>query len=367
VDHGARENDGEAQQVMATDGTAQDLFKQLMRDLVTPQMRAMGFGGGYTRTFWLRNGDYESNLYTQKNRYSTRAEVDFWIHLHAVHEPTGQVYWTKQLHSLVPGVNDWTVEVGSPLEPVAEAVLDAIRRYGLPAMQAAMDSPGYPPDPDHEWPRTFPRPGDIIGDGPPDLGEIAWVIRPLNQEADQWLPMLASESTDQRIEALSELLRLKDDDPRASAALSDRRDRDPSRRVRKYVADLFALPLREEEDDRLPAIDQIAWAMQPCGQPAGKWLARLADHSDAARRDALRMITEKAPDDARTLPVLLDRLEHDPSPFTRRYMTELLTPRAHTQTVRQALQAAANEDENSDVRWAARYALRRTQPERHLP
>ena len=127
------------------------------------------------------------------------------------------------------------------------------------------------------------------------------------------------------------------------------------------------MPLREEEDDRAPEIGQIAWAMQPNGQPADKWLARLADHSDAARRGALRMITEKAPDDPRTLPVLLDRLEHDPSPWMRQYMTELLTPRAQSHTVRQALQAAASEDENSDVRWAARYSLRRTQPDTQSP
>jgi hypothetical protein len=358
----------EVHQIMATDGTAQDLFKQLMRDLVTPEMQAMGFSGGYTRTFWIRHGDYSSHLYTQRNRYSTKTETDFWIHLDARHEPTGCCYWEKELQWLVPQLHHWEIEVGRPIEPVAASLLEAIRRYGLPAMQAAMDSPGYPPDPDHEWPRTFPRPGDNIdGDGPPDLGEIAWVIRPLNQEADQWLPMLASESTDQRIKALSELLRLKDDDPRASAALSDRRDRDPSRRVRKYVADQFAMPLREEEDDRAPEIGQIAWAMQPNGQPADKWLARLADHSDAARRGALRMITEKAPDDPRTLPVLLDRLEHDPSPWMRQYMTELLTPRAQSHTVRQALQAAASEDENSDVRWAARYSLRRTQPHSQSP
>ena len=40
----------------------------------------------------------------------------------------------------------WTIEAGRPPEPVAESVLDGIRHYGMPAMQAAMDSPGIPAD-----------------------------------------------------------------------------------------------------------------------------------------------------------------------------------------------------------------------------
>jgi len=346
---------------MATEATAQDLFKQLMRDLVTPQMRAMGFSGGYTRSFWIRHGDYSSHLYTQRNRYSTKTETDFWIHLDAFHEPTGRCYWSKELHWLVPGMHHWDIEAGKPIEPVADSLLDAIRRYGLPAMQAAMDSPGYPPDPGREWPRSFPRPGDDVGDGPPDLGEIAWTQRPLNQEADQWLPLLASESTADRMEALRNLLPLEKADPRASAALSDRQDRDPSRRVRRYAADLRAVPFYEEEDeDRPAAIDQIAWALRRAGKPADEWFAGLASLNDTARIGALERITEKAAGDPRTLLVLLDRLENDPSPMVRLHTTELLTPRAHTQAVRQALQTTVTDDEDSDVRWAARYALRRS-------
>lgn len=274
------------------------------------------------------------------------------MHLNASHAPTGRVYWEKELHWLDPGVTagGWTVEVGRPLEEAADSLLKSIRSYGLPAMQAAMDSPGYPPDPQAEWPRAFPPPGGQVADGPPDLGEIAWILRPLGQEADQWLPMLASASADDRIEALHKVSSLEDTDPRCRTALLERQVNDPSRRVRRYLADLLKLPLNEDESDRPPGLDRIAWVLRPTGQPADEWFARLSRERDASRMGALRNITRDAADDTRTLPVLLDRLEHDPSPHLRSKVTELLTPYAQSATVQQALYDAGAPIAASDRR-----------------
>ena len=59
------------------------------------------------------------------------------------------------------------------------------------------------------------------------------------------------------------------------------------------------------------------------------------------------------------MPALVDRLERDPSPAIRtRVASRMLVLRAREPMVRSALQASAAEDEDDEVRGAARYALR---------
>jgi len=101
-----------------------------------------------SRGFRIAHGDYAGYVETQNSVGSTRTEVWFWVHLMACHEPTNAVFWSQELHWLIPGgraVGGWAIKVDSPPKPVAEAVLSGFRRYGWPAMQAAMDSPGFPP------------------------------------------------------------------------------------------------------------------------------------------------------------------------------------------------------------------------------
>ena len=83
--------------------TAQDLFKHVMRDLVAPQLRELGFQGSCTRAFCIEQAEYGSRLWTQKNRYSTKTEVDFWIHMTAGHGPTRTTYWRKEAALARPG------------------------------------------------------------------------------------------------------------------------------------------------------------------------------------------------------------------------------------------------------------------------
>ncbi len=106
--------------------TAQEGFKHLMRDLIAPRLREHGFTGSYTKGFQLQRGDYTGLVVTQKNRYSTKMEVEFWVHLLAVYEPTERGYWDRELHHLIPGmrVGRWTVLAGHPVDPVAAALLD---------------------------------------------------------------------------------------------------------------------------------------------------------------------------------------------------------------------------------------------------
>src|SRR5215470_3991926 len=51
----------------------------------------------------------------------------------------------------------WALEAGEPAEPVASEVLRVFHGYGWPAIQAALDNPGYPRDPAVRWARTFPK------------------------------------------------------------------------------------------------------------------------------------------------------------------------------------------------------------------
>src|SRR5215472_2036128 len=158
----------------AGETTAQAVFTHLMRDLVAPAMRELGFTGTGSRGFAYRSGDYEGGFWTQKSRHSTREEVYFWVHLIAVHVPTNSPYWENQLHALIPGddhLSQWTVRADSPAEPVADHLLNVFRHYGWPAILAALDSPGYPPDPQTVWPRSFtPQPSPAeLGSTSPNL------------------------------------------------------------------------------------------------------------------------------------------------------------------------------------------------------
>jgi HEAT repeat protein len=86
--------------------------------------------------------------------------------------------------------------------------------------------------------------------------------------------------------------------------------------------------------------------------------ALLASSDPIDRFTGIGTIGERASDDLRVLPALLDRLEHDPDQRVRRTAAFNLRWSTAHDAVRQALQAAAADDENLEVRWAARYILR---------
>jgi hypothetical protein len=255
--------------------TAQTAFAHLMRDLVAPALHELGFTGKGPRWFVYRSGDYEATFATQKSRYSTKDEVEFWVHLAAAHRPTHSPYWNVQLRRLVPGsFSSWTVHADRPVEPVADDLLGGFRRYGWPAIEAALDSPGYPPDPAVFWPRSFaPEPSPAaLGATSPKLGGLAWALRRTGERDD-----------------------------------------------------LFAA---------------------------------LSDPDEGIRAGAASDIGKTATRDTRTVPALLGRLEHDPSPLVRAAAAAALRPYAREPQVNAAFRATADQDEDHMVRWEARYALR---------
>lgn len=257
--------------------TAQVAFDRMMRSLIAPGLHELGFTGTGSRWLTCRHGDYEALFSTQKSRYSTRHEVQFWVHLTGVHVPTNSVYWTAQLAGLMPGETHpsrWTVRADSPVDAVAEHLLSAFRGYGWPAIQAALDSPGYPPDPAVTWPRAFPpQPTPAaLGDTGPNLGGLTWALRRTGQRDDLF------------------------------------RD--------------------------------------------------LGDADERVRSGAVADIGRAADSDPAVVAALLSRLEHDPSPLVRSTAAAALRPLARQPRVGSAFQAAASQDEDYEVRWAARYALR---------
>jgi hypothetical protein len=105
--------------------------------------------------------------------------------------------------------------------------------------------------------------------------------------------------------------------------------------------------------------NENAWYLRPAGTGADTSFAQLASGITQDRLDAAGCITVDALADPRAVPALVDRLERDPSSYIRKQVaSRMLTLLAHDPHVRSALQASAAGDEDPQVRWAARYALR---------
>jgi HEAT repeat protein len=99
--------------------------------------------------------------------------------------------------------------------------------------------------------------------------------------------------------------------------------------------------------------------VRPAGTGHDAAFAWFASGDPRLRLAAAEIATERAPGDPRTLAALTDRLRNDPNPMVRKLiasrMLVLLTERPG---VTAALHAAAAGDDDTGVRWAARYALR---------
>jgi hypothetical protein len=105
--------------------------------------------------------------------------------------------------------------------------------------------------------------------------------------------------------------------------------------------------------------DHSAGYLQPAGTDADSSFAHLASEIAHDRLDAAGCITVDSLADPRAVPALVDRLERDPSPHVREQIaSRMLTILGRDPHVSAALQASAADDEDAQVRWAARYALR---------
>ena len=194
--------------------TAQDAYRRMLREHIAPALRALGFRRGPSPgAFRLETAAHACEVRFRKSRGSTRREVSFWADLHTSDLKTEFVYWEWPLHSLAPELLiGWILEAGRPVEPVASEVLRIFFSYGWPAIQAALDNPGYPRDPSVQWARTFPK----IPRGPASNDEMA------------------AERRSRR--ALEEAVRRADRDPRAFQAVLTLLETDPHPGIRHTAA-----------------------------------------------------------------------------------------------------------------------------------
>ena len=231
--------------------TAQDAYRRMLREYIAPALRTLRFKRGPSPgAFRYETATHACEVRFIKSRGSTPQYVHFWANLHTSDLKTEFVYWKWQLHSLAPEpLIGWMLGAGRPVEPVAREVLRIFHGYGWPAIQAALDNPGYPRDPSVRWARTFPK-----------------------------------------------------------------------------------IPRGPASDDEV-----------------------------AAERQSYRTLDEaraQADGDPRAFQTVLTLLETDPHPGTRHAAAWFLLHRAGDERARQALRAAAAEDEDVQVRWVARYAFR---------
>jgi hypothetical protein len=112
--------------------------------------------------------------------------------------------------------------------------------------------------------------------------------------------------------------------------------------------------LDDPGDRRDPSVQ---WARTFPKIPRGP---RFDDEVAAERRSwqALEEAVTHADRDPRAFQAVLTRLETDPHPAIRHAAAWFLLRRAGEEHGKQALQAAATEDEDIQVRWVARYAFR---------
>jgi hypothetical protein len=87
-------------------------------------------------------------------------------------------------------------------------------------------------------------------------------------------------------------------------------------------------------------------------------LSFLGSPEPGDRASVISELTSLAADDPRTPVGLLNRLVADPEPMVRAACVRGLARLPRSDAIRKAIQAAAADDENLTVRWAARYALR---------
>jgi HEAT repeats len=125
-----------------------------------------------------------------------------------------------------------------------------------------------------------------------------------------------------------------------------------------WLREFPAVPVSPRQPDGGGASGDT-WYMQPTGTKADFWFAGLTSEVAVLRWEAAKGVTQTEPTNPRTVPALLDRLEHDPAPFVRKEIaSRMLTLLARDPLVWPALQASAAEDEDRTVRGAAFYALR---------
>lgn len=141
--------------------TAQTAFEEMLRTLIAPELRALGFKGS-GNSFRMVRGDFKVGIHFQKDRHSTREAVAFDLNVSLSNQAVSEAFDAenrqamrlgREVESAHSGVFNmrlshfgeaqrpnfpWVVTVSGSNADVANDVLDSIRNYFLPAVDAEM-------------------------------------------------------------------------------------------------------------------------------------------------------------------------------------------------------------------------------------
>jgi hypothetical protein len=146
------------------DLTAQDLFREMINTRISPVLRQAGFKRK-GNTFEVHRNGYLGFVNFQKSQGNTRHEVSFTVNVGAYH-PEAQEEWRlayervaarwgdnatvetttagfgERLGAMVHGWDFWWQFHDRPeMEQAADAVVEGLRIYALPAIAATLDQP----------------------------------------------------------------------------------------------------------------------------------------------------------------------------------------------------------------------------------
>jgi Domain of unknown function (DUF4304) len=145
----------------------------MLRDVIAPSLREIGFKGSGTKYKMERN-DYEIEIDFQSSKFSTRDAVQFDLNLAIRHPPTLELfkrandqaremgkefesptsggYWNRLSRLATRPAFNWQVTSQDPIEPVGEDVVSCVRELFMPVIDEEIHRPLVTPTPPNQRP-----------------------------------------------------------------------------------------------------------------------------------------------------------------------------------------------------------------------
>ena len=136
--------------------STQELFKTLLKNIVAPQLRKIGFKGS-GQNYHIPSESHWLLLSFQKSTFSDSSNLSFTVNLYAItkkewhkahsthsyfpSKPTATTFWgvgwQKRIGRLLPENHDhwWTLTLNTDVQSVSKDVVATIEKYALPAIQ----------------------------------------------------------------------------------------------------------------------------------------------------------------------------------------------------------------------------------------
>jgi len=206
-------------------GRVVEVYAHMMREQIVPALRELGFVGP-ARALMYGRENRRGTLRFQKDGRAVRAQLmRFTANVNYI-AGFGRIYELMPVPTLDTW---WEVKGGQPTADIAEAVVDVMRRYLVPAIDAALDDLADPPH-DLEVDETggfesfdkFEDAAQLVIDAPTDPGTVPALIDLTRHDPDAEARKLVA----------SRVLQVFPRDPRVIAALQAAAESDDSYRVR---------------------------------------------------------------------------------------------------------------------------------------